>query len=594
MEEETLRSVGDPTVETFEVIDSFEIADPSPSRALVKSTRKPGANGTHPPEDVGSREMPHSIEAERALLACALLDPTAVLGLLKTQICADEFYSPAHRCLFEAVMEIAHRPEIPDTINVCQALKDRGLLDSVGGPAFVSELTNAVATTANLRSCLDIVRDHAVRRAVIRLATGVVETAFVDFDEVHEKVDALMRTMTKHRASADFEGRTPSSMKIPPDNDTSNLMGKNRYICRGDGGLLVSTSGTGKTSLSIQLSYHLALARPFFGIAIARPSRVLVVQSEDADGDIAECCVSCAHMMKLTAEDIARVDENVCFVRDKINRGDKFIRALHGYIEKTKPDIVILNPLHAYAGCDISNAEEIGKFLREGLNTINRDDKFAWIIIHHTPKPPQKAEDSHARQWNEVMYDAAGSAELVNWARFIITLRARPDPGKFDLNLAKRGKRAGVYQEVPTPTGTRFELTTKIGIEHCGEQLTIEGRSAPLDVIFWLASDVEVVPPGEKKEMATAKGKRAERGPSTNWSESMVLAFFPEGEKAAEPTVLTARRAKEGCGIPSSTFHRMKNDFCARGVVFKTDDHKWFRKMDDKKSYDRTQPRNEQ
>ena len=51
-----------------------------------------------------------------------------------------------------------------------------------------------------------------------------------------------------------------------------------------------------------------------------------------------------------------------------ISRGDGFIAQLRVIIEKEKPDLVWVNPLHSFAGCDISDAQEMGRFLRWGLN----------------------------------------------------------------------------------------------------------------------------------------------------------------------------------------------------------------------------------
>src|SRR5690349_14445158 len=93
--------------------------------------------------------------------------------------------------------------------------------------------------------------------------------------------------------------RTPFSFSIPPANDKSILLG-NRYLNRGDGLVLSSSSGMGKSSMSHQMAADWALGLPFHGIAPNGPLRILIVQSEDSDGDIAEVWQSLKHVKRYT------------------------------------------------------------------------------------------------------------------------------------------------------------------------------------------------------------------------------------------------------------------------------------------------------
>ena len=75
--------------------------------------------------------------------------------------------------------------------------------------------------------------------------------------------------------------------------DPNALVGYNRdrcsrYICRGYGAWLIGPSGIGKSSLTLQMAFSWALGQPIFGIRPVRPLRVLIVQSENDDGDLAE------------------------------------------------------------------------------------------------------------------------------------------------------------------------------------------------------------------------------------------------------------------------------------------------------------------
>jgi hypothetical protein len=294
--------------------------------------------------------------------------------------------------------------------------------------------------------------------------------------------------------------RTPFSFTIPKGNDRSILLG-NRYLNRGDGMVVSSSSGMGKSSFSMQAAGDWALGMPFFGIAPNGPLRILVVQSEDSDGDIAEVWQSLAHAKGWNPQQRETLEKNIRIISERSLRGVLFINWLRGQTELFKPDLVIINPLQAFIDGDVTDSRDIGAFLREGLNGINRDSAFGYLIIHHTTKPATGKERSE-RLWHEVMYDMAGGAEIINWARAIISLRATETPGHFKAVLAKRGVRAGVTREVTQGAGVRHEPVTEIGLKHSDG--FIPGTSTRL--IHWEAFDLtgKESGPDEAKKVARA------------------------------------------------------------------------------------------
>jgi hypothetical protein len=129
---------------------------------------------------------------------------------------------------------------------------------------------------------------------------------------------------------------------------------------------------------------------------------------------------------------------------------------------------------------DIKDSKDLGAFLRDGLGELNQESKFGYMIVHHTTKPP--TEKAH-RAWNEVMYDMAGGAEIVNWARAIMSLRPTESEGKFNLVLAKRGRRAGVTKQVQAGAGFRSEIVTAIPLCYSNQTCVANGMTIPM--IYW-------------------------------------------------------------------------------------------------------------
>lgn len=290
--------------------------------------------------------------------------------------------------------------------------------------------------------------------------------------------------------------RKPSDFRIVPAADPSSLLG-NRYLNRGDGMVISGPSGCGKSSLQTQMAARWALGEDFHGIRPPAPLRSLIIQSEDSDGDIAEVWQSLHHVLAHTETQRGQLDERVRIVTDRVNRGASFLASLRSHITEFHPDLVWINPLQAFIDGDITSSKDIGEFLRAGLNGLNEPASFGYVLIHHTTKPAT-GKDRSERLWHEVMYDMAGGAELINWARAIISLRPGEAPGDFTLRLAKRGRRAGVVSMVQQGAGARPEPVTEIPVRHSTGKLP-----SGIPIIYWEGRQPD--PPTQKT--ATGGGR---------------------------------------------------------------------------------------
>ena len=120
---------------------------------LKKSRRQKGDRRS--PTTAGSidRLPPHAPEAEQGVLGCALLDPNQCIGECIEKLKDDgksAFYDLRHQTIYETLAEMFNARQPVDLITVQQHLKDRQLLDQVGGIAYLSQLQDAVPSAANL------------------------------------------------------------------------------------------------------------------------------------------------------------------------------------------------------------------------------------------------------------------------------------------------------------------------------------------------------------------------------------------------------------------------------------------------------------
>ncbi|MDD0823019.1 replicative DNA helicase [Mannheimia sp. AT1] len=120
---------------------------------------------------------PHSIEAEQAVLGGIMLSNDHWDNVAE-RLQSHDFYNYAHRTIFEQMAELV-RNNIPiDIITLDQALKDKGILQDVGGFAYLAELSQNTPSAANILAYADIVRDRSDLRSVISAGNQIAEMGY--------------------------------------------------------------------------------------------------------------------------------------------------------------------------------------------------------------------------------------------------------------------------------------------------------------------------------------------------------------------------------------------------------------------------------
>jgi replicative DNA helicase len=142
------------------------------------------------PQDVG-RTLPHSVEAEQGVLGSMLISPRETIAECVERISEQHFYVPAHQTIYGILVELWNAGAGIDLITFTQTLRDRNVLDAIGGAAFVTSLYTFVPTAANVLYYLDIVREKYILRQIIAAATESVRRAFEEQDEVNALLDEV-------------------------------------------------------------------------------------------------------------------------------------------------------------------------------------------------------------------------------------------------------------------------------------------------------------------------------------------------------------------------------------------------------------------
>ncbi|HWH07296.1 MAG TPA: replicative DNA helicase [Candidatus Paceibacterota bacterium] len=152
------------------------------------------------------RIPPQSLESERALLGALLLKPDVIHDVGDT-VRADSFYAEKHRSIFEAMRELSERGEPIDILTIAERLTAKGLLERVGGRAYIAELASAAPSPGNYPHYADLVARKHVMRALIEAAHEITETCYDESQEtamVLDKAEKMIYAIGDSSASHKF------------------------------------------------------------------------------------------------------------------------------------------------------------------------------------------------------------------------------------------------------------------------------------------------------------------------------------------------------------------------------------------------------
>ena len=132
--------------------------------------------------------IPQNLDAEKALLGSIIIKPDSLYEILE-YVGEESFYSEKHKIVYKCITELFSKNEPIDLLTVTSALKDKKLLDSVGGEVFVAELASAVPSAANIGHYAKIVQEKAVKRALIEASEKISQIGFDEEESSESSVD---------------------------------------------------------------------------------------------------------------------------------------------------------------------------------------------------------------------------------------------------------------------------------------------------------------------------------------------------------------------------------------------------------------------
>lgn len=134
-------------------------------------------------ENRGTRVLPHSAEAERAVLG-AMLRKEENLAIGLGQLVEEDFYLPAHRTLFGLMGDLHSAAKPVDEVSLVERLDQAHKLREVGGVTYVTELREALPVLGNFTYYMGLIKEKSTLRHLIEAGGEIVEDAFESDDSV--------------------------------------------------------------------------------------------------------------------------------------------------------------------------------------------------------------------------------------------------------------------------------------------------------------------------------------------------------------------------------------------------------------------------
>jgi len=229
----------------------------------------------------GLRLPPHSVEAEQAVLGGLMLDSSAWDGVADL-IESRDFYRRDHQLIFEAIAGLVDAHSPCDAVMVSEALTAKGLVDEVGGLAYLARLTRDTPSAANVRAYAGIVRDHALLRQLVN-AGGEIAAMALDtrgrppgelVEEAERRVFEIAERGTRTRAGfqtvRDILPRTIDRIDLLHQNPGAFTGVATGYteldkmtvgLQPGDLVVIAGRPSMGKTTLAVNIAENAAIER---------------------------------------------------------------------------------------------------------------------------------------------------------------------------------------------------------------------------------------------------------------------------------------------------------------------------------------------
>lgn len=356
------------------------------------------------------------------MLGAMLLSPDAARHGIHA-LTPDDFYSPAHGHVFEAVQVLHESATAIDAVTVADHLRSHGLLDVIGGPATIARLLADTPSRTGAERYAEIVAEHSARRKLYRAFSDLAEQA-LDLASPADLIDRAnaVEAQVEHIAPTPAGLQTLDAFLDAEDTDGASDWVVPGLIRRSWRIVVVAGEGGGKTTLLRQVGICAAAGlHPFLAAKRYEPARVLTLDLENPPEAIQHVCSD----MRRKAVQFGDYDPERHWIMHRMGGINLRARRDRAEVEAAliacRPDLVIMGPLYKSFRQTTSEGWELpAKEVADVLDDLRTRHRFALLIEAHAPHGDAKQRDLRPE----------GSALWMKWPEIGLALAQRPSlPG---------------------------------------------------------------------------------------------------------------------------------------------------------------------
>ena len=366
--------------------------------------------------DAPLRSLPQNIEAEQSVIGSMILDKNSVAEASEV-LRGEDFYRENHKLIFAAIMELYQKDMPVDMITLIDHLRSTDKIDGAGGITYITELCNSVPSTVNLHSYIEIVKNKAVLRKLIKSSNEIIDESYSLQDNVPKVLDSAEKKIfdiAQNKSTNDFEAlstvleRGFSEIERLYNNKGEvsgvpsgfpELDAKTSGFQKGDMILVAARPSMGKTTFALNLAEFAALRHAksivIFSLEMSKEQlayKLLCSEAnvdmlklrtgnlEDSDWDnIAKASGPLAEA-KIYIDDTAGI--SVMEMRSKCRR----IKIEHGI------DMIVIDYLQLMSGSGESRQQEVSEISRS-IKGLAKEMQCPIIALSQLSRAPEQRTD---------------------------------------------------------------------------------------------------------------------------------------------------------------------------------------------------------
>jgi len=138
--------------------------------------------------------MPHNLEAEEALIGSVFINNEGLYKIIDI-VSKEDFYNPANKEIFGAIISLFNERSPIDLVTITEHLDSKGIMDEVGGPAYLSRVVNSVPTASHIVQYANIVSEKKILRDLIIAANDISALAYQEDEDIDVTLDSAEKML---------------------------------------------------------------------------------------------------------------------------------------------------------------------------------------------------------------------------------------------------------------------------------------------------------------------------------------------------------------------------------------------------------------